>query len=163
MAGTETLLSPPQPAGKFFFAFAAPKSGEPPILKRWSADSGEPLPDIELSPGFNLANASADGTLVLAAKPVGADAAGIQNYLWSIYSLSNGDRVAEVKMFPSTAPFLIWRSNLIYVSPRYARQVNGALREEPLELRALNVKSGTEVWKSPIRDTSYRGPTPPAP
>ncbi|MDO8434754.1 MAG: hypothetical protein Q7S58_20345 [Candidatus Binatus sp.] len=163
MSGAERLQSPPRLVGNFFIATEVSSSGDRATLKRWSADTGEPLPDVELGAGFVTATPAADGLLVAAAKAVGAGPIGLQEYLWSIYSLTSGKRVAEIQMFPSSAPFFIWRSNLIYVSPQYARRVKGTLLQEPLELRALNLKPGTEVWKRELRDTAYRGPSPPSP
>jgi hypothetical protein len=164
-SGSEVFQSPPQQAGRFFIATepGAPGSGGDTVLKRWHAETGAPMPDVKLGPEFNAAIPSADGLLFLTARAAGADAVGMQNYLWSIYSLASGQRLAEIRMTGSAAPFFIRDRTLIYESRPYNRRVNGAWLQEPLELRAVDVKTGREIWKRAFRDTAYRGPFPPMP
>jgi hypothetical protein len=163
MSAGVTMQSPPQRIGRFFVALEVPNAAGHPILKRWNAASGEPLRDIELGEDFSLSVPSADESMVLAAKPAGAGASGMQDYHWSIYSLESGKVVAETKLWLSSVPFFIWHDELILVTPRYLHRVHDAMLEEPLELRALNLKTGNEMWKTAVRDVAYRGPRPPTP
>jgi len=119
--------------------------------------------DIQLEPGFNLAIASADGQAILANKPVGTDATGWTDYLWAIYSLQTHDRLGEIRMPTSAAPFFVWNSMLVYMSRPSGRRIDGKWIQQPLELRAVYLGTGREAWKTPIRDTAYHGPFPPRP
>jgi hypothetical protein len=163
MGGPGVLESQPQRVGDFVIATQLRGSSERTIIKRWNAGSRAPLPDIELAPEFSVANPSADGRYLLTRKAAGADASGWQSYIWSVYSLASGQQAAEIRMPTSAAPFFLWQSILVYESRPYGRLVNGKWLQEPLELRAVNIKSGSEVWKRPLRDTAYRGPLPPRP
>lgn len=133
------------------------------MLKRWNAETGRPMPDIELEPGFAVAIPSADEAEILTARAVGANAAGIQNYLWSIYSIATGARVAQIRMAQSATPFFIWHSLLVYESPPVSQRINGVWHTQPLELQAVDIRTATQVWSRTIRDTGYRGPFPPRP
>jgi hypothetical protein len=61
----------------------------------------------------------------------------------------------------SMAPFVVVGSRLLYVAQPSARRSGEATVSEPLRLRALDVRSGAELWVLPIVDTAYRGPMPP--
>jgi hypothetical protein len=138
-----------------------PASNSPP-QRRANPAGGVPA-DIQLEPGFNFVIASADGQTILANKPAGTDATGWTDYLWAIYSLQTGERLGEIRMPTSAAPFFVRNSILVYVSRPYGRRVNGNWIQEPLELRAVDLTTSREVWKTPIRDTAYHGPLPPRP
>jgi hypothetical protein len=153
---------PPWRAGSLILA--AESRGNRMVLERWDGDSGQALSSIELAPGFSVAFASGDDRLILTRKAIGADpSTGWQNYEWAIYSLETGQQVAKIRMVISAAPFFIWHSILVYESRPYGRRINGAWTEEPLELRAVDLKTGAESWKIRLRDTVYRGPPPPQP
>jgi len=158
----KTLQTRPCRAGEFFFATQSQASGRI-VLKRWLADNGEELADVALPKGTIVTSPSADGLMVAAIRPAGADAVGRQNYLWSIYSLDSEAKVAEIRMPTSAAPFFLWHSALVYESGPFAFRSGDKWLTEPLELRAVDVTTGSELWKRPLRDTTYRGPTPPVP
>lgn len=164
LSGTEALLFPPQRAGEFFFSvkLGPASAGTPAVLKRWSWASGDPLPDVDLGPGFSASALSGDGKLFLITKAAGADAAGVQNYRWSIYSIASGELVAKILLPQAAPPFFIWHSVLVFESDPHNRRVNGAWLVEPLELRAFDVKTGNEIWKRALRNTRFSGPLPPA-
>ena len=123
----------------------------------------QPIPTIPVEPGFALVMPSADHQTYLATKPLGTDATGWTDYIWAIYSTSTREKLAELRMPTSAASFFVWRSILVYVSRPYGRRINQNWISEPLELRALDLSTGREMWKVPIRDTAYRGPLPPRP
>ena len=116
------------------------------------------------SPKFQGAGfASSDGEFLLDAESTGADASGILRYRWRIRSVDGHGMIAEVTMPTSAAPFTVVDSVLIYISSPSGRRVGGAFVQEPLQLRAIDIKSGTERWKRPIRDTNFHGVLPPRP
>jgi hypothetical protein len=138
-----------------------PASSAP--TQRRASPSGRAPADIKLEPGFNLSIASADGQTILANKPAGTDAAGWTDYLWAIYSLQTREQFGKIRMPTSAAPFFVWKSMLVYVSRPYGRRIDGKWIQEPLELRAVDLSTGRDAWKTPIRDTAYHGPFPPRP
>jgi hypothetical protein len=156
---SDAFQTPPQLAGKVFFTTKLEPNRA--TVKRWDAASGAPLPDIELDSPFAVAIASADGADLVTAKAVGANAAGIENYLWSIYSLTTGERVAQIQIAQSPAAFVLWRSLLIYESLPVSQRINGVMRAEPLEIRAVDVRTANIAWKRAIRDTTFHGSYPP--
>jgi hypothetical protein len=160
--GTEGLYFPPQQAGRFLVSvkLGPASAGQPAVLKRWSAETGEPLPDIDLGPGFVATAVSADQSFFLAVSRTSATGPG---YLWSLYAIASGERVAQARLPDSAQPFLVWHSILIYEVAPASRSVGGNLVEEPLALRTLNLKTGTEIWKRALRDTSCHGSYPPQP
>lgn len=158
--GTEGLYLPPEQAGRFFVSvkLGPASAGHPAVLKRWSADSGEPLPDTDLGPGYVVSSVSADQSLFLAVSSTSTTGLG---YLWSIYAIDSGERVAQAQLPDSAQPFFVWHSILIYEAAPANRSVGTNWVEEPLAIRGLNLKTGTETWKRALRDTSYHGSYPP--
>lgn len=157
------LPGPPQRVGAFFIATGSSGQGRErhATIRRWDAASGDELDEIRLEAGFDPGNPSADGRLLLARKAIGSDASGRQSYLWSIHSLETGDRVAQIRMPTASAPFAIVRSTLLYESRPHGHRSDGRWIDEPLELRAIDLATRAEVWKRPVRDTTYRGARPP--
>jgi hypothetical protein len=151
LSGAEGVYFPPQRVDGLFVSvkLGSASVGQPAVLKRWRADGGEPLPDIELGPGFVASSISADRSLFLSV----SDSTPGQGYLWSLYSIADWKRVAEVHLADSASPFFVWHSILIYKAMPAA--------EEPTRLRGLNLKTGTQIWTRALRDTAYHGPYPP--
>ena len=154
LSGTEGLYFPPQRAGGLFVSvkLGSASVGQPATLKRWSADSGEPQPDIDLGSGFVSYSVSADHSLFLA---VSNSTTSGSDYLWSLYEIAEGKRVAEIRLPDSASPFFVWHSILIYQAM--------AAGEEPRRMRGLNLKTGTEIWTRALRDTAYHGSYPARP
>ncbi|WP_331959060.1 hypothetical protein [Candidatus Binatus sp.] len=150
----------PWRVGDFILAVAVRKDRT--IIRRWDAANGKPIAEIELEPGFGLGVNSADGRQIAANKPDGADAHGVRRYDWEIYSLKAGTRAASVMIPTSAAPFFTWHTLLVYVSQPLGYRTNGGWVQAPLAIRAVEIKTGAEVWKRPLRDTRYRGPFVPA-
>jgi hypothetical protein len=146
LSGTEGLYFQPRPAGGFLVSvkLGPASAGQDAVMKRWNADSGEPLRDIDLGPGFVDSSVSADHLMFLAIRRTPAGS----GYLWSIYTIANGDRVAELRMPDSSAQsFFVWHSILIVRASD--------------ELHGVDLKTGTQIWTRALRDTSYRGSYPP--
>ncbi len=160
LTGTEGLYFPPQQAAQFFVSvkLGPASAGQPAVLKRWSADSGKPLPDTDLGPGYVVSSVSADQSLFLAVSKASTTGPG---YLWSLYAIASGERVAEARLSDSAQPFFVWHSILIYQAAPTSRSAGGNRVEEPLALSGLNLKTGAQIWKRALRDTSYHGSYPP--
>ena len=100
LSGTERLYFQPRPAGRFLVSvkLGLASAGQHAVMKRWNADSGEPLRAIDLGPGFVDSLVSADNSLFLAIRRTTGS-----GYLWSIYTIAGGDRVAELRLPDSSA------------------------------------------------------------
>lgn len=136
-------------------------SGQQTILRRWRADSGEPLPDVVLfRRGLSFRYASADHRHLLASRLI--DARG-PVWAWSIYSVTTGALATAVRAPVPAARFFVWDPVLIHESPATERPADSARVQEPPKLRGLALQTGAELWEQPIRDTAYRGPYPAVP
>ncbi len=136
------------------------KGGESTILRRWNSKTGQPLPEVVLFGGeLTFRYISADGRYQLASKLL--DSAR-PVWVWRIYSLETGEHVAQVQNASPAAWFFITASSLIHEAPPSGRIINGRLiMDQPLRLRAIDLKTSDELWERPFRDTAYRGPLPP--
>ncbi len=131
------------------------------VLRRWHAETGEPLPEVVLLEDRPVARApSADLRHLMVTSPL--PGAGAERYLWSIFSLTTGERLGEVRRLTSVPPFCVFGHILLYQSQPFGRRIEGRWVEEPLKLRAIDLRNGTEVWSRLVRDTAYRGLLPPS-
>ena len=83
------------------------------------------------------------------------------NYVWEIYNANSKQKIGEINTYRSYAPFFISGNTFVYEDGPYSRRSNNGIIEVPRQLVAVNLQNGTELWKSVILDTTYRGPTPP--
>ncbi len=133
------------------------------VLRRWQAETGAALPEVTLADQRPVARlASADDRHLVLTSALRAGAATSQRYLWSIHSLSTGERLAELEESRSAMPFCVLGNRLLVLSPASGPRVAGAWVEQPPGLRAVDLETGAEVWRRPVRETAYRGPRPPA-
>jgi hypothetical protein len=125
------------------------------ILRRWNSQTAEGLPDIKLFGGeLTLRSLSADCRHILASKPA-------EGWLWSIYSMVTGDKVAEMHMPAPAAQFFIRNGSFFYIEAATVVRADGQLKiERPRELSAMDLKTGRRLWSRPIRETAYLGPYP---
>jgi hypothetical protein len=161
----EGLYFPPQRADGFFVSIGlGPASaGTPSLLKRWRAPDGEPLPDVDLGPGYAAWSVSSDGTLFLITKSAGSTTSGAIQYSWSIYVIASGEHVAEFRLPQAATAFFVWNSNVIYESSAYAERGLAGWRQHPLAIRTVNFTTGKEVWSRQLRETRYAGSYPSVP
>lgn len=83
------------------------------------------------------------------------------NYLWEIFVRSSGTKVGELGDYRSFAPFYITSTTLIYEVGPYTRVINGAAQDVPLQLVAVDLTNGRELWRRPIFDPVNRLAPPP--
>lgn len=103
---------------------------------------------------------SADGRHVLVSERI-ADDSVWEKYRWSIHSLDSGERLNDVFHHLSRVAFVVIGSTFVYESPAFLRRLGEDWIDAPLELRAIDLSTGSEIWTRPLRDTLYRGPMPP--
>jgi hypothetical protein len=103
---------------------------------------------------------SADGRYILNSKRSANDLEW-NKYVWTIYDRNGGQRIGQIKAPVSLAPFFVWNTRVIYEVGPYSRRNADALIEEPLQIRAVSLQTGEQVWSRPVRDTTPRGAPPP--
>ena len=103
---------------------------------------------------------SADGRHVMHSERVGDDAVW-EKYRWSIYDRATRGKVGEVRTPVAYAPFVVTESRVIYQTNPHAVRTGSGLVEEPLQIRAVDLRTGELLWRQPVRDTADREPPPP--
>jgi outer membrane protein assembly factor BamB len=103
---------------------------------------------------------SADGRHVLVSQATGDDA-DRDKYTLSIHDRDTGNLVGRFKSHVPVLPFFVDGSRVIVETRPYERQTGAGVESQPRSLRAIDLNSGRELWSQPIRDSLYRGPTPP--
>jgi hypothetical protein len=128
------------------------------ILRRWQKETGESLPDVKLfGSELTFRSLSADCRYLLASTAM-------DGWLWSIYSMTTGDKIAELHMPTPAAQFFIRDGSLFYISPAVIVRAGGPLKiDQPRRLLAIDLKTGKGLWSRPIRETTYLGPYPAKP
>lgn len=82
-------------------------------------------------------------------------------YQWSIYSTS-GSLLGMLPAYYSRSDFVVMDdATLVYVAEPISVRQGDVLSSQPLQLIAVDLTSGEELWRRALRDTSYRGPFPP--
>lgn len=81
-------------------------------------------------------------------------------YRWTITDAA-GVKLGSVEAPVSMAAFVVSGNQLFYVAQPSVRKEENKLIEQPLRLRALDLRTGTELWTSAVVDSTYRGPFPP--
>jgi len=125
------------------------------ILRRWKSETGAGLPDVKLFGGeLTFRSFSADCRHLLASRAM-------DGWLWSIYSMTTGDKIAEIHMLAPAAQFFIRDGSLFYIVPATMVRAGGQLKiDQPRKLSAIDLKAGNELWSRPMRETTYLGPYP---
>ena len=124
------------------------------VLRRWK-ETGEGLPEVKLFGGeLTFRSFSADCRYLLASRAM-------DGWLWSIYSMATGDKIAELHMPAPAAQFFIRDGSLLSIAPATVVKADGQLKiEQPRKLTAIELKTGSELWARPLRETTYLGPYP---
>jgi len=159
MIETRELAVAPLRAGNVLAAFESPEGSRGPVvLKRWSADSGEPLESVTLfEGGMSLRNRSSDGRHILASRPAPTRAGNRGEFMWSLFALETGDRVGECRSPAPGGLFIVANSVLVQMLSRQSTFVDSRPADEPLRLRATDLTTGAALWEHPVRETAFRG------
>lgn len=97
---------------------------------------------------------SADGRHVLVSQRAG------NAYKWSIYERASGALLGTTTSATSVVPFAVINGHLVFETRPSGKLVDGKMVQEPLQLRAVKLATGQELWARAVLDTEYRGPFP---
>jgi PQQ-like domain len=103
---------------------------------------------------------SIDGRHTLKSKLVGNDSVW-DKYEWTIMDNTTDQAIGQVRSHLSQSGFVVADSLIVFETGPFVRKIGSRLVNEPLMLRAVDLRSGNQVWNRRIRDTTYRGPFPP--
>jgi len=103
---------------------------------------------------------SADGRYVLVSTQTGDDKE-MNKYTLTVYERETKARLGEFKSQVSLVPFFVWKSLVVYETSPYIQRTDDNVRGQPRKIRAIDLKTGREIWSAEIRDAKYRGPFPP--
>lgn len=129
-----------------------------------ASDSEEaiPRPDDWLVPGTDRDDKpgtqyhSADGRAILTSERV-ADDREWNNQRWVITDTTSGAKLGEIRTHVAFAPFVVRQGILVIATAPYIRGDD----LQPAKLRGYDLATGSEKWNFPVRETVFRGPTPP--
>ena len=129
------------------------------VLRRWDAQTGEALDNIELSVrNYVVHQRSADARHVLVVERSGASPDG--EYTWHVHDALTGAEVGGFVSFLSAQPFVVTGQVLVHPTVPSEFRQGESMVEQPRSLVGIDLKSGRELWRRPLRDTRFRGPYP---
>jgi hypothetical protein len=108
------------------------------FLRVWSAQNGQLLATTEVELFSVIIRDSEDGQFLLVSRP---GAPGPEGYVWDIFSLDSGRRVARINREIQAAPFIVLSDKVIYQS------MEGFV--------AVDIASNQEVWRSQLGKPIY--------
>jgi photosystem II stability/assembly factor-like uncharacterized protein len=129
-----------------------------------AADAPGPSPQVaSAQPAGDAQNReflSADGRDYLVSTR-SDDHSGTQKYTLTVYDRQTRSPIGEFKSSVAVVPFFVTDDKAVYeIGPSVQRTSEGLI-EQPRRIQAVDLKTGNEVWTTPIRDSAYRGPFPP--
>ncbi|HEY0370870.1 MAG TPA: hypothetical protein VGD79_02655, partial [Thermoanaerobaculia bacterium] len=113
-----------------------------------------PGSDTDEQPGTQYT--SADGRTRVTCERVGDDSVW-NNYRWTVTDATSGDRLGEIRTFLAFAPFVVRGGVLVLETKPFIHNDQA----EAAKLRGYDVTTGNEKWNFPVRETVFRGTTPP--
>lgn len=106
---------------------------------------------------------SADGRHVLVSSRLDKSTPAA-TFRWTLFDKATGERLGSLDHFAAAAPFVVVGKQVVF-------EVQGGLAptgfddapfaQKSLALHAVDLLSGTPVWKVALRDVSFQGPFPP--
>ncbi len=102
---------------------------------------------------------SVDGQHKMRSTPLSDPANVRAPYRWTITTAA-GEAVGVVDAPVGLAPFIVQGSQLIHVAPTSGYRDGNQFVRLPLRLRAIDVRSGAEIWTVPVLDATFVLPPP---
>src|SRR5262249_31526873 len=91
---------------------------------------------------------SADGQHIVVNRRTG-DERTRNKYTLTVYDVNSGERLGDIKSHTPVTSFFVQDSLFIAETKPYVWRTTGGLEEQPLKLRAFELKTGEEVWSQP--------------
>ncbi|MGI9232386.1 MAG: hypothetical protein ACR2RD_02040 [Woeseiaceae bacterium] len=158
---SKPVRNSPLSSGEVFAIAEQQYDPERVVLWRWRKSDGMRLEERLLYDGRAVAVlASCDEHHVVVATTT-PQAVTEQPYGLHYYDIDSGVLVAQLPSRRSAGPFCLLGSRLLQLSQPEWRRVDGEMVASPLALVAVDVETGTEVWRRVFRDTAFRGLAPP--
>jgi len=103
---------------------------------------------------------SRDGRYVAVSERTGNDPQ-LNKYTLRVYDSQSKAKLAEFQSHLAIVRFAVVGKELIYEQSPYYQRTDGGEIEVPRTVKVLDLSSGKELWNTPVRDVTYRGPFPP--
>jgi hypothetical protein len=107
----------------------------------------------------NVELQSVDGQHMMRSAPLSDPANLRAPYRWTITTAA-GETVGVIDAPIGLAPFIVQGSLLIHVAPTGGYREGNQFIRTPLRLRAIDVRSGAELWTVPVLDATFVLPPP---
>jgi hypothetical protein len=82
-------------------------------------------------------------------------------YTLVVYDRTTKKPVGEFKSFHAMVACYVTDSRVVLQTSGAKLRSAGSLSDQPPMLKAVDLRTGQELWSYPLRDTAYRGPYPP--
>ena len=106
---------------------------------------------------------SADGRHVLVTEPMGAAEPTLYRHRWTVYERESGARLGSVSSLVVRGAVPGRRHGSLPPGPAHGIVQKGRFVESPAALRAVNLQTGAEMWKSAVLETSFEDRSRPEP
>jgi hypothetical protein len=130
-------------------------------------EPAQPVPGIDLGAAERLAGIdgpqfrAADDASVLISSAT-PDAALGTVYRWELHDRGNGERLGELTVPYSQAPFVVSDEVVVYrIDPVMRLRSDGSREEHGARLIAFDLVEGRERWSIPVAEREWFGPLPP--
>jgi hypothetical protein len=82
-------------------------------------------------------------------------------YTLTVYDRQTNARLGQFKSSVAAVPFYVTDSKVIFEISASVSRTSSGLTKQPRRIEGVDLATGKEIWSTPIRDTTYRGPFPP--
>jgi len=82
-------------------------------------------------------------------------------YTLTVYDRQTNARLGQFKSSIAAVPFYVTDSKVIFEIGASVSRTSTGLTKQPRRIEGVDLATGKEMWSTPIRDTTYRGPSPP--
>ncbi|HEV3261806.1 MAG TPA: hypothetical protein VG013_33460 [Gemmataceae bacterium] len=104
---------------------------------------------------------SVDGRHVLGSERTGDDRVPEEKYTLTVYARGTRKPLGKFTSRFSLRPFFVTDSRVVFETRPYVHRTETGLVNEPSRIRAVDMRTGKEIWSRQIRDTAFRGAMPP--
>jgi outer membrane protein assembly factor BamB len=103
---------------------------------------------------------SVDGRHFLIDQRTGPDGAP-DRFTFTAYRSETGEGQGSFKSRLMVGPFVVADSRIIFETGAYTRRTESGREQRPREVRAVDLRTGQELWSHPVQELAPRGPHAP--